>query len=335
MPVTRQGTNEAMTPESIQAMIDRAIQRNSTQTQDDNSQNSGGRIRRPVQPARVCTYPDFMKCQPLNFKGTEGVVGLSQWLEKMESVFHISGCAVENQVKFATCTLLGAALTWWNGHVRTLGHNAAYAMTWEMFKKKLTDKYCPNGEIKKLEIELWNLKYTVDFTLNIHGNVMSARPKTLDFAIELANDLMDQKLRTYAERQAENKRKFDNNNQNQQQLLKKQNVVQAYAVGSGEKKPYGGSKPMCPKCNYHHDGECAPKCTNCKKVGHLTKNCWHPINANNQRTITCYECGNQGHYRSDCPVLKNQGTKARGMVYTLGGGETNQDLDNTEDDITA
>ncbi|GKA43265.1 hypothetical protein Tco_0735989 [Tanacetum coccineum] len=71
-------------------------------------------------------------CQPLNFKGTEGVVGLSQWLEKMESVFHISGCAVENQVKFATCTLLGVALTWWNGHVRTLGHDAAYAMTWEM-----------------------------------------------------------------------------------------------------------------------------------------------------------------------------------------------------------
>ncbi|GKC83114.1 hypothetical protein Tco_1138831 [Tanacetum coccineum] len=143
MPVTGQGTNDAMTPESIQAMIDRAIQRNATQTQDDDSQNLGGGIRRPVQPTR------------------------------MESVFHISGCAIENQVKFATCTLLGVALTLWNGH------DAVYAMTWEMFKKKLTDKYCPNGEIKKLEIEL---------------------PKTLDFAIELANDLMDQKLRTYAER---------------------------------------------------------------------------------------------------------------------------------------
>ncbi|GKD58799.1 hypothetical protein Tco_1296308, partial [Tanacetum coccineum] len=128
----------------------------------------------------------------------------------------------------------------------------------------------------------------------------------------------------------------------QQQLLKKQNVVQAYAVGSGEKKPYGGSKPLCPKCNYHHDGECASKCTNCKKVGHLTKDCWHPINANNQRTITCYECGNQGHYKSDCSDLKNrnhgnqaEGTEARGMVYALGGGETNQDLNNMEDDINA
>nr|GFB65395.1 reverse transcriptase domain-containing protein [Tanacetum cinerariifolium] len=98
MPVTRQGTNDAMTSESIQAIIDRAIQRNSTHTQDDASQSSGEGLRRPVQPARVCSYIDFMKCQPLNFKGNEGVVGLSQWLEKMESVFHISGCAIDNQL---------------------------------------------------------------------------------------------------------------------------------------------------------------------------------------------------------------------------------------------
>ncbi|GJR16592.1 reverse transcriptase domain-containing protein [Tanacetum coccineum] len=308
MLVTRQGDTTIMTPETVQAMIDQALQRDSTNTHDDGSQNLGGGPGRLVQPSRVCSFTDFMKCQPLNFKGTEGVVGLSRWFEKMESVFHIIGCVIDNQVKFATCTLLGAALTWWNGHVRTLGLDAAYAITWDILKKKLTDKYCPKGEIKKLEIELWNLKvkgndvggYTQRFQElalmctkflfdetekvdkyisglpdNIHGNVMSARPKTLDDAIELANDLMDQKLRTYAERQAENKRKLDNNNQAQQQLLKKQNMVQAYVVGSREKKP------------------------------------------------------------SDCPVLKNQGTEARGMVYALRGGETNQDINNMEGDINA
>nr|GEZ60065.1 hypothetical protein [Tanacetum cinerariifolium] len=83
-------------------------------------------------------------------------------------------------------------------------------------------------------------KYISGLPDNIHENGISAGPKTLDFAIELANDLMDQKPRTYAERQAENKRKLNNNNQDQQQLLKKQNVVQAYAVGSEEKKPYRG-----------------------------------------------------------------------------------------------
>nr|GEX66892.1 hypothetical protein [Tanacetum cinerariifolium] len=325
MPTTRQGANVFMTLEAVQAMIDQTLIRNNTT--NDGSQNSSGGPRRPPQPAHVCSYTDFIKYKPLNFKGTEGVV------------------------KFATCTLLGAALTWWNGHVRTLGHDAAYAMTWEILKKKLTDKYCPKGEIKKLEIELWNLKvkgndvggYTQRFqqlallcTKFISNETEKVdKPKTLNDAIELANDLMDKKLRTYAERQAENKRKLDNNHQAQQQLLKKQNVAQDYAVGTGEKKSYGGSKPLCPKCNYHYDGECAPKCTNCKKISHLTKDCWHPINANNQRTITFYECENQGHYRSDCPVLKNQGTEVRGMVYALGGGETNQDLDNTEDDINA
>nr|GEX60109.1 hypothetical protein [Tanacetum cinerariifolium] len=165
--------------------------------------------------------------------GIEGIVGLSQWLKKMESVFHISGCTFDNQVKFATYTLLGAALTWWNGHVGTLGHDVAYDMTWRSLKEKLTDKYYLKGEIKKLENKLWNLKvmvnnvaaytqcfqelalmctkFLVDDTKmidkyigglpdNIHENVMSARPKTLDDDIELANDLMDQKLRTYAER---------------------------------------------------------------------------------------------------------------------------------------
>ncbi|GJV50273.1 hypothetical protein Tco_1440485 [Tanacetum coccineum] len=54
--------------------------------------------RRNVQNALPCFYADFMKCQPLNFKGTEGVVGLTRWIEKMESVFHISGCAIEKSV---------------------------------------------------------------------------------------------------------------------------------------------------------------------------------------------------------------------------------------------
>ncbi|GKC16800.1 hypothetical protein Tco_1013582 [Tanacetum coccineum] len=43
-------------------------------------------------PARECTYQDFLKCQPLTFNGTEGVVGLTHWFEKMETVFHISNC---------------------------------------------------------------------------------------------------------------------------------------------------------------------------------------------------------------------------------------------------
>ncbi|GKA45313.1 putative reverse transcriptase domain-containing protein [Tanacetum coccineum] len=104
-----------------------------------------------------CTYPDFLKCQPLNFKGTEGVVGLTQWFEKMESVYSISNCTVACQVKFATCTCKECDLPWWNSQVKDHYSEAAHAMPMEV-RLWMTDKYCPRGEIKKLEFEMWNLK---------------------------------------------------------------------------------------------------------------------------------------------------------------------------------
>nr|GEW32641.1 putative reverse transcriptase domain-containing protein [Tanacetum cinerariifolium] len=68
----------------------------------DNGNGINGNIKendrgaRPV--ARECTYRDFIKCQPLNFKGTKGVVGLIRWFEKTETVFHISNCPEKYQV---------------------------------------------------------------------------------------------------------------------------------------------------------------------------------------------------------------------------------------------
>nr|GEU30076.1 putative reverse transcriptase domain-containing protein [Tanacetum cinerariifolium] len=242
-----------MTPESVQGMIDHAFLRNSTN--GDGSHSSHGDNRRNVQTARPCFYADFMKFQCLNFKGTKGIVGLTRWIEKMELVFQISGCAIENQDKFATCTLLGSALTWWNGQIRTLGPNA-YTMTWEILKKKMTDNGLPD---------------------NIYGNVKSSKPNTLDETIELANDLMDQKLHTSVERQTDNKRKADdsskNNHGHQQHPSKRQNVTKIYNMGSGERKPYGGNLPKCTKCHFHHNGLCTQKCHKCNKVGHLARDC--------------------------------------------------------------
>ncbi|GJV32943.1 hypothetical protein Tco_1393343 [Tanacetum coccineum] len=156
------------------------------------SHDSGSGNRRTLHTARGCTYKEFLNCQSLNFKGIERAVRLAHWFEKMKSVFHISNCDVECQVKYAICTLLGSALTWWNSH--------------------------------KLEIELWNLtvkgtdvvsythhfqelallcsrmvpdgsdkvdKYVGDLPDSIQRNVMLARPKMLQEAIELATSLMD------------------------------------------------------------------------------------------------------------------------------------------------
>ncbi|GKE64347.1 putative reverse transcriptase domain-containing protein, partial [Tanacetum coccineum] len=262
----------------LQAMIDQGVTAalaacdalRSTNGKD--SYNSGTGVRRNEQATHKCTYPDFMKCQPLNFKGTEGVVELTKWVEKMELVFRISNCSVENQVK-------------------TVGNDVAYAMTWIELKKKMTDKYCPRTEIKKLEVELWDLKvkgtdvigynqrfqelallcvrmfheesdkierYVGGFPGMIHGSVVASKPKTIK----------------------------QDNKQQQQPQNKRQNTGRDYAAGTGEKKLYGGSKLLCPKCNYHHDGPCAPKCHKCNRVGHLARDCRSLANANtanNQR----------------------------------------------------
>nr|GEU72826.1 hypothetical protein [Tanacetum cinerariifolium] len=336
-------------------------------TNGDESHSLHEDNRKNMQTVRPCFYADFMKCQPLNFEGTEGVVGLTRWIEKMESVFQISGCAIENQVKFATCTLLDASFTWWNSQIRSLGPDA-YSMTWEVLKKKMTDKYCPQGEIKKLEIELWNLKvkennvlaYTKRFqelTLictkyiadetekidkyvsglpdNIYGSVKALKPKMLDETIELANDLMDPKLRIYAERQPSNKRKADdsfrNNHGHQQQTPKRQNVTRVYNIGTSERNPYNGNLP---KCHFHHNGPCTQKCHKCNKVGHFTRDCRSSGNANvanaqrnngtNPKGNGCFECGDPGHFKRDCPKLKNKDggkVNAPGWVYAARNAE--------------
>nr|GEY04803.1 reverse transcriptase domain-containing protein [Tanacetum cinerariifolium] len=92
------------------------------------------------------------------WNGTKGVIGLTRWFERTESVSSISNCTAENQVKFASCTLIGSALTWWNSHMRAVSQEVAYAMPWKTLRQMMTAKYCPRGEIKKLEVELWNLK---------------------------------------------------------------------------------------------------------------------------------------------------------------------------------
>nr|GEV72866.1 hypothetical protein [Tanacetum cinerariifolium] len=167
-------------------------------TNGDDSHNSGTGVRRAERVTRECTYSDFMKYKPLNFKGTKRVVKLTQWFEKIETVFRISNCSVENQIKFSTCTLLGSALTWWNSYVTTVGPDAAYAMTWVDMKKKMKDKYCPRGEMKKLENKIE--RYVGGLPDVIHGSVVASRPKTMQEAIEMANELIDKRNNSWAER---------------------------------------------------------------------------------------------------------------------------------------
>ncbi|GJS13311.1 reverse transcriptase domain-containing protein [Tanacetum coccineum] len=368
-------TTTSVTNAQLQAMIDEGVNaalaaRDATRNGDD-SHTSGTGVRRPVQVARECSYSDFLKCKPLDFKGIEGVVGLTRWFEKMESVFSISNCTASSQVKFATCTLQDDALTWWNAHVKTTTPEAAHAMTWVTLKKMMTDKYCPRGEIKKIEAKMWNLKvkgtdvvaynrrfqqlalmcarmfpeeiYKIEKYIGglpdmLLGSVKASRSKTMQEVIEFTTELMEDKTKAYAERQADNKRRSDDiarSNQSQQPN-KRQNTGRAYAAGTGDRRPYTGPKPLCTKCNYHHDGPCASKCNKCNRFGHIARDCRNPPNVNNvanQKGNGCFECGAQGHFKRDCPKLKNNNNrgnrdgnaKTQAKVYAVGNAGANQD----------
>nr|GEZ09297.1 hypothetical protein [Tanacetum cinerariifolium] len=262
-----------------------------------------------------------------------------------------------------------------------VGNDAAYVMTWIELKKKMADKYCSRNKMKKIETELWNLevqgtdltrynqrfqeldllcvrtcpeesdrveRYIGGFPDSIHESVAASKPKTMQEATEMATGLMDKKIRTYAERQATNKRKFEDtsrNNQGRKQPPKRQDVTRAYASGSGNRQQYAGSRPLCPKCNFNHDGPCTLRCYKYNKIGYLSRDCRSPTSANvanNQRgngagqKVNCYECWAQGHFKRYCPKLKNNNNNnnrsnqvgngnAKARVYAVGNAGTNPD----------
>nr|GEV68586.1 reverse transcriptase domain-containing protein [Tanacetum cinerariifolium] len=203
-----------------------------------NTNNTNRNIeQREIHVARKCSYKEFISCQHFNFKGTNGIVGLIRWFERIESAFSCSTCTEDCKVKFATGTLTEKALSWWNSFALRIGIEEAYKITWSEFKKLL---------IKK----------------SVEGNVTASKPQTLEEAITITQRLMDQVIKNnYVQGTNDHKRKFDdrrtftnNNYQNNQnnysnrnndhhhQKNKRQETLRAYTAtlteNSGKEKLY-------------------------------------------------------------------------------------------------
>ncbi|GJR80947.1 putative reverse transcriptase domain-containing protein [Tanacetum coccineum] len=279
----------------------------------------------------------------------------------MERVFHISNCLKKYQVKYASCTLLNNALTWWNSHKRTIGNEAAYPMSWAKHMKLMTEVYCLRNEIQKMETELWNLTvkgndltvYTQRFQElillctrmvpneedkverfigglpdNIQGNVIAANPARFQDAVRIANQLMDKKLQGYAARSAETKRRMESksrDNHRQQPPFKRQNI-------SGQNVVKAYTTGNNERRGYMGGG------------GYLTH---FATSSSNTHVGPCTVKSNnssKGHFKKDCPKLRNQnrrnqtrnrvgnktgnqteGNEATAKAYAIGGGGTNPD----------
>nr|GEX99805.1 reverse transcriptase domain-containing protein [Tanacetum cinerariifolium] len=125
-----------------------------------NMENTDNTIRNPepreAPVARKCSYKEFMRCQPFNFKGS-GAIGLIRWFEHTESVFSCSNCTKDCKVKFGTGTLTEEALSWWNSFAQPIGIEEAYKLSLVKFKKLLIKKYCPKTMIQKMEDKFYHL----------------------------------------------------------------------------------------------------------------------------------------------------------------------------------
>nr|GEU44942.1 reverse transcriptase domain-containing protein [Tanacetum cinerariifolium] len=231
-----------------------------------------------------------------------------------------------------------------NDHVKTIGHDVVYVMQWKTLMKMLTDKYCLKSEIKKLEIKIWNLNVKgTDFVIYTQrfqelalmcGRMFPEESDEVEKYVGGLPGMIQGMPKTKGNLTVTPEiTKFSNSLLKGKMwpmpillcLVRRKNMLELYQI--------------CTKCNYHHNGAYAPKCNNCKRVGHLACDYRSPAANNNQRVlgaiqkvVTCFECGIQGNYKKDCPKLKNKNRgnqagngEAHGKAYVLGGGEPNTD----------
>ncbi|GKD12321.1 putative ribonuclease H-like domain-containing protein, partial [Tanacetum coccineum] len=262
-----------------------------------------------------CSYKEFLACNPKEYDGKGGAVVLTRWIEKMENVQDMSGCSVNQKVKYTASLFVGKALTWWNSQIYTLSHEVTIIMLWDDFKYMMIEEFCPSHEIQKLETELCN-----------HAMVGVGHVAYTDRFHELARlifgALTDEAVRNGSIKEVEKR------------------------VNVGE--------PSKDRSCKDKNGPCRT-CFNYNCPGHLAKDCRgvprnvNSVNAKNPTVRACYECGSTDHVRSACPRLNraqepegnrpnqvaannggqgrgNQGNQARGRAFMLGAEEARQDL---------
>ncbi|GKC87637.1 putative reverse transcriptase domain-containing protein [Tanacetum coccineum] len=315
---------------------------------------------RPAAPEITrCTYVTFMKCDPQPFKGTKGAVGLCQWFEKLESVFRISDCKERDKVKFATVTLQGRTLTWWNGRIASMGIDVANGTPWTEVRKWMTEEFCPRSVLQRLEQELYNLKlkgtdidgyknrfhelalmcprmvepkqvkveqYIRGLSKNIRGDVTSSRPTGIDEVVRMAYQLMGQIIQDKTDEVSEGEKRKGKGDRggrgdNRRNYNRRKNQRRANPGAMTNAAP--NDNEVCPRCkNKKHAWDCW-KCGKCGKLRHKTAACW----SLDRKDVTCFNCNEKGHRKRDFPKLKKngQGGNNRGAVYKLGAVDDQQD----------
>ncbi|GJT04391.1 putative reverse transcriptase domain-containing protein [Tanacetum coccineum] len=264
-----------VTEAQLQALIDQGVAAAMAEAEASrvrNGYNSNGSGPRPAQTARECSYSEFLKCKPLDFKGTEGVVGLTRWFEKMESVFSISNCPAASQVKFATCNCKRCS-SWATDVVALYRRFQQLALMCSVMFPE---------EVDKIE------KYIGGLPDMILGSVKAFKSKTMQ------KQKGKERMMIFPRTIKTNRIDAD---------------TARTTMRHSELKSYAGSKPLCSRCNCHHEaGPCPPRAM-VFDVGVS-----RPLKKKSAQKLNNNDCGNQAG-----------NDRAPAKVYAVGNAGANPD----------
>ncbi|GJX35311.1 putative reverse transcriptase domain-containing protein, partial [Tanacetum coccineum] len=252
-----------------------------------------------------CSYKEFLACNLKEYDGKGGVVVLTNWIKKMESVQDMSGCSVDQKVKYTASSFVGKALTCremqkleselWNHAMVGAGH-AAYTDKFHEFTRLVLHLVTP--ESRKIE------RYVYGLASQIHRMVAATEPKTIQKAVQISGALTNEAVRNGSIKKVEKRGNVGepSKDKNGRDYNKRTRTGNAFATTAN---PVGR-----------------------ENMGAWPKNV-NPVIARNPTVRACYECGSTDHVMSACPRLNRaQGPKGNHpnqvVAYNGGQGRRNQ-----------
>ncbi|GJT09238.1 putative reverse transcriptase domain-containing protein [Tanacetum coccineum] len=310
-----------------------------------------------------CSYKEFLACNPKEYDFKGGVVVLTRWIEKMEFVHDMSGCSIDQKVKYTAGSFAGKALTWWNSQICTLSREVAVSMLWNDFKFRMIQEFYPSYEMQKLESELWNYamvgvghvvytdrfhelarlvphlvtlesrmieRYVYGLAPQIRGMVAATEPKTMQKAVQISGALTNEAVRNGSIKKVEKRGNMgepskDKNGRDDNKRARTGNAFATTINPIGRENT--GTWPKCTICNsYHAPGGPCRICFNYNRMGHLARDCKSmPRNVNplSSRNLNVRACY---EWCSIDHGRGNQGNQARRRAFMLGAEVARQDL---------